>query len=135
LYIGDDFDWSVRVGPRGAVSSRGELNLSVVDREVQEDARRVEFTGNGEHLSQIYFQFEDPVNMRSIGGGGGRAVVRYTAPEKTHRTGIAENGLRFSLFGSDGHHVNSVCRPRYLIGKSSLSRWSALRSWAWIHQK
>ena len=71
LYIGDDFDWSVRVGPRGAVSGRGELNLSVVDREVQEDARRVEFTGNGEHLSQIYFQFEDPVNMRSLEVAGG----------------------------------------------------------------
>ena len=71
LYVGDDFDWSVRAGPRGAVSSRGELNLSVVDREVQEDARRVEFTGNGEHLSQIYFQFEDPVNMRSLEVAGG----------------------------------------------------------------
>ena len=71
LYIGDDFDWSVRVGPRGAVSSRGELNLSVVDREVQEDARRVEFTGTGRHLSQVYFQFEDPVNMRPLEVAGG----------------------------------------------------------------
>ena len=71
LYIGDDFDWSVRVGPRGAVSSRGELNLSVVDREVQEDARRVEFTGTGKHLSQVYFQFEDPVNMRPLEVAGG----------------------------------------------------------------
>ena len=71
LYIGDDFDWSVRVGPRGAVSSRGELNLTVVDREVQEDARRIEFTGNGKHLSQVYFQFEDPVNMRPLEVAGG----------------------------------------------------------------
>ena len=71
LYIGDDFDWSVRVGPRGAVSSRGELNLSVVDREVQEDARRVGFTGTGRHLSQVYFQFEDPVNMRPLEVAGG----------------------------------------------------------------
>ena len=71
LFIGDDFDWSVRVGPRGAVSSRGELNLSVVDREVQEDARRVEFSGNGKHWSQVYFQFEDPVNMRPLEVAGG----------------------------------------------------------------
>jgi beta-glucosidase len=71
LYIGDDFDWSVRVGPRGAVSSRGELNLSVVDRDLQEDARRIEFTGNGKHLSQVYFQFEDPVNMRPLEVAGG----------------------------------------------------------------
>ena len=71
LYIGDDFDWSVRVGPRGAVSSGGELNLSVVDREVQEDARRVEFTVTGKYLSQVYFQFEDPVNMRPLEVAGG----------------------------------------------------------------
>ena len=61
----------MRVGPRGAVSSRGELNLSVVDREVQEDARRVEFSGNGAHWSQVYFQFEDPVNMRPLEVAGG----------------------------------------------------------------
>ena len=66
LFIGDDFDWAVKVGPRGATSARGELSLSVVDREVQEDARRVEFRGSGEHLSQIYFQFENPVDMRQL---------------------------------------------------------------------
>jgi beta-glucosidase len=66
LFIGDDFDWAVKVGPRGATSARGELSLSVVDREIQEDARRVEFRGSGEHLSQIYFQFENPVDMRQL---------------------------------------------------------------------
>ena len=55
----------------------GELNLSVVDREVQEDARRVEFTGNGTHWSQIYFQFEDPVNMRPLEVAGGRCRSIY----------------------------------------------------------
>ena len=66
LFIGDDFDWSVEVGPTGATSARGELSLSVVDRKVQEDARRIEFSGKGEHLSQVYFQFEEPVNMRQL---------------------------------------------------------------------
>ena len=66
LHIGDDFAWSARVGPRGAVSSRGELNLSVLDRKVQDDTWRVDLTGNGKHLSQVYFQFEDPVNMRPL---------------------------------------------------------------------
>ncbi|GIS01823.1 MAG: hypothetical protein CM15mP103_03740 [Gammaproteobacteria bacterium] len=54
LYIGDDFDWSVR-SVRAGRSQVEELNLSVVDREVQEDARRVEFTGTGKHLSQVFF--------------------------------------------------------------------------------
>ena len=66
LFIGDDFDWEVEVGPTGATSGRGELSLTVVDRKVQEDARRIEFTGKGEHLSQVYFQFEEPVNMRQL---------------------------------------------------------------------
>ena len=66
VYLGDDFDWTVEVGAAGATSGRGELSLTVVDRRVQEDARRIEFTGNGQHLSQFYYQFEDPVNMRAL---------------------------------------------------------------------
>ena len=66
LFIGDDFNWAVEVGSTGATSGRGELSLTVVDRKVQEDARRIEFTGKGEHLSQVYFQFEEPVNMRQL---------------------------------------------------------------------
>ena len=66
VYLGDDFDWSVEVGSTVATSGRGELSLTVVDRRVQEDARRIEFTGDGKHLSQFYFQFEDPVNMRAL---------------------------------------------------------------------
>lgn len=86
LYIGDDFDWSVEVGPRGAVSRRGELNLSVVDRNVQEDARRIEFSGDGQHASQIYFQFDDPMNLRPLEMAGGvlsfdiRVLEKPTAP-------------------------------------------------------
>ena len=88
LYVGDDFDWSVEVGPRGAKSARGELSLTVVDRKVQEDARRIEFTGSGEHMSQVYFQFEDPVNMRALEMADGalsfdmRLLQRPTEPVK-----------------------------------------------------
>ena len=118
MYIGDDFDWSVRVGPRGAVSSRGELNLSVVDREVQEDARRVEFTGSGKHLSQIYFQFEDPVNMRPLEVAGGALSFDIRLLKKPTEQVAAQNGLRLSLFGANGYHVHSLssCCP---IGRSS----------------
>ena len=88
LYVGDDFDWSVEVGPRGGTSARGELSLTVVDRKVQEDARRIEFSGSGEHLSQVYFQFEDPVNMRALEMADGalsfdmRLLQRPTEPVK-----------------------------------------------------
>ena len=88
LFIGDDFDWSVEVGPRGATSKRGELSLTVVDRKVQEDARRLEFTGKGKHLSQVYFQFHDPVNMRPLEMADGalsfdmRLIKRPSQPVK-----------------------------------------------------
>ena len=38
----------------------------MVDPKVQEDARRLEFTGKGKHFSQVYFHFHDPVNMRPL---------------------------------------------------------------------
>ena len=90
LFVGDDFDWSVEAGPRGAMSKRGELSLTVVDRKVQEDARRLEFTGNGKHLSRVYFQFHDPVNMRPLEMADGalsfdmRLIKRPSQPVKLH---------------------------------------------------
>ncbi|MDG2461178.1 MAG: exo 1,3/1,4-beta-D-glucan glucohydrolase [Luminiphilus sp.] len=71
LFVGDELDWSLAVGSRGGASLLGELQLSVVDRHVQEDARRVQFTGSGNHLSQVYFQFEEPVDMTDIESAGG----------------------------------------------------------------
>lgn len=82
LYIGDDFDWAVKVGPRGAVSGRGELSLSVVDRELQEDARRLEFMGEGKYLSQVYFQFDEPVNMRALEMANGALSIEMRLLKK-----------------------------------------------------
>ena len=71
LYVGDELDWSLAVGPRGGKSPRGELQLSVIDRHVQEDARRAVFSGNGNHLSQLYFQYDEPVDMTDLEAVGG----------------------------------------------------------------
>ncbi len=71
LYVGDGLDWSLAVGPRGGKSSRGELQLSVIDRHVQEDARRAVFSGTGDHLSQLYFQYDEPVDMTDLEAAGG----------------------------------------------------------------
>lgn len=71
LFIGDDAKWNVSVGPRGAVTKRGELAVSVVDRHVQEDARRVTWTGDGANASQIYFQYDVPVNVDRLRLRGG----------------------------------------------------------------
>ena len=71
LYVGDGLDWSLAVGPRGGKSLRGELQLSVVDRHVQEDARRADFSGNGDHLSQLYFQYDEAVDISILEAAGG----------------------------------------------------------------
>ena len=71
LYVGDGLDWSHAVGPRGGRSPRGELQLTVIDRYVQEDARRADFSGNGDHLSQLYFQYDEPVDMTDLESVGG----------------------------------------------------------------
>ena len=71
LYVGDGLDWSRAVGPRGGRSPRGELQLTVIDRHVQEDARRADFSGNGDHLSQLYFQYDEPVDMTDLESVGG----------------------------------------------------------------
>ena len=71
LYVGDELDWSLALGPRGGKSPRGELQLSVIDRHVQEDARRAVFSGNGDHLSQLYFQYDEPVDMTDLEAVGG----------------------------------------------------------------
>jgi hypothetical protein len=34
LYVGDEGDWSLAVGPRGGKSTYGEVQLSVIDRHV-----------------------------------------------------------------------------------------------------
>lgn len=75
LYVGDALDWSIVVGPRGGRSSRGELQLSVVDRHIQEDARRADFSGSGEHLSQVYFQYDEAVDMTPLEAVGGVLTV------------------------------------------------------------
>ena len=71
LYVGDELDWSLAMGPRGGKSSRGELQLSVIDRHVQEDARRAVFSGTGDHLSQLYFQYDEAVDMTDLEAVGG----------------------------------------------------------------
>lgn len=83
LYVGDEGDWSLAVGPRGGQSTYGELQLSVIDRHVQEDARRADFSGTGERLSQLYFQYDEAVDMtdlESIGGVLAMELRLHTPP-------------------------------------------------------
>jgi beta-glucosidase len=55
----------------------------VIDRHVQEDARRADFSGTGERLSQLYFQYDEAVDMthlESIGGVLAMELRLHTPP-------------------------------------------------------
>ena len=49
--------------------------MSVIDRRVQEDARRVEWTGDGKRPSQIYFRADIPINIEDMTATGGMLVM------------------------------------------------------------
>ncbi len=99
LYVGDE----ARLVPGrralvGGKSSRGELQLSVVDRHVQEDARRADFSGTGERLSQLYFQYDEAVDMTHLEAVGGVFWPWTCACTRRRRPRVLlQHGLRLAL--------------------------------------
>ena len=73
LFVGNASNWSVISGPRGVATDDEALAVSVIDYKVQEDARRITWSGYGETPSQLYFGAEEPVNLVSMAEKG--AVV------------------------------------------------------------
>ncbi len=62
FYLGNEADWRVPAPDgRGRTRSALGLTLTAVDRNVQEDARRAEWSGRG--ASQLYLQGPAPVDM------------------------------------------------------------------------
>lgn len=75
LYLGNRLDWVIPSGPRGGATKDSQLSVSVIDRRVQEDARRVEWTGDGKRPSQIYFRADIPINIEDMTATGGMLVM------------------------------------------------------------
>jgi beta-glucosidase len=75
LYLGNRLDWAIASGPRGGTTKDNQLSVSVIDRRMQEDARRVEWTGDGKRSSQVYFRADVPINIESMSATGGAVVM------------------------------------------------------------
>jgi beta-glucosidase len=75
LYLGNRLDWVIPSGPRGGSTKDNQLSVSVIDRRVQEDSRRVEWTGDGKRPSQIYFRADIPINIEEMSATGGAIVM------------------------------------------------------------
>jgi beta-glucosidase len=75
LYLGNELDWTVASGPRGGATRDEQLAVSVIDHRVQEDARRLEWTGDGNRNSQAYFRTDNPINISDLSSTGGAMVI------------------------------------------------------------
>ena len=65
-YVGDESHWAKPVEANITESAFGELVVRTVDRLVQEDSRRLEWTGNGSRYSQFYWKSEESVDLTAL---------------------------------------------------------------------
>ena len=66
LYLGDSADWRQPVTGNNMVSQQGGLSLSAIDNAVQEDARRLIWSGESGQPSQFYWQSPLPVDLTAL---------------------------------------------------------------------
>lgn len=77
LFTGDPSDWAVEVTGSRSQSSTGSVVVEAIDRMVQEDARRVSFTGANDRLSVIYMQSEYPTDLTDLNEAGGALAIDF----------------------------------------------------------
>ena len=75
LYLGNELDWAVASGPRGGVTRDEQLAISVIDYRVQEDARRLSWSGDGSRPGQVYFRSDDSIDLTEMADKGGVIVM------------------------------------------------------------
>lgn len=83
LFLGDPLNWRQRVTTSRAESPTGAVRLRTVDVVVQEDARRVEWSG--EAPGQVYLQTAIPHDVAALAAEGGMLRARlivHEAPTK-----------------------------------------------------
>lgn len=71
LYLGNELDWEVASGPRGGSTLDDQLTVSVIDYQVQEDARRIHWSGDKERPSQVYFRSDAAIDLTDMAHNGG----------------------------------------------------------------
>ena len=82
LFTGDPSDWAVEATGSRSQSSTGSVVVESIDRVVQEDARRLTFTGADDRLSVVYMQSEYPTDLSDLDEAGGALVIDFRVVEK-----------------------------------------------------
>ncbi|EHQ57502.1 beta-glucosidase-like glycosyl hydrolase [gamma proteobacterium HIMB55] len=77
LFSGDSSDWAVEATSSSSQSSTGSVTIEAIDRLVQEDARRLTFTGAEGRLSQVYMQSEYPTDLTALNDAGGALSIDF----------------------------------------------------------
>lgn len=80
LFVGDPGNWRVPVTGSGGISQQGNVAISRIDRLVQEDSLRLQWTGPG----QVYFQAGAPrdLTVAAATGGALSMILRVVEPPK-----------------------------------------------------
>ena len=66
IFLGDSADWRQPVNGNNMSSRQGDLNFSTIDNAIQEDARRLVWSGKSGDLSQFYWQSLLPVDLTAL---------------------------------------------------------------------
>ncbi len=74
LYLGDQLDPARAAGPGNARSAEGNLTLSVIDKDVQEDARRLEWR-KADSASTVFFAKGQPWDASGLLASDGALVL------------------------------------------------------------
>jgi beta-glucosidase len=84
LFIGDVENWKVPVFGPAATSEASGISVTSIDKDIQEDARRVTWHGNGN--AQAYFQASHPLDLSSLTSQEASLVFEamlHSLPEST----------------------------------------------------
>lgn len=79
-FIGDGSDWAQELTDTSAVSSFGDLKVSVVDGKLQGDSRYARWSGD--HWSQLYWQSEDRIDLTPLVEQSASLVMTYRVDKR-----------------------------------------------------
>jgi beta-glucosidase len=74
-YVGDDSDWQREISGTQGSSAQGGLTVTTVDVLVQEDSRKLSWTGG--HESQFYWQAGSPADLTDLATRNGALMLEF----------------------------------------------------------
>ena len=82
LYIGDQADWAVPITSAVQTSVNGVVAIESFDYRVQEDARRIEFSGGGVQEGQFFIDSDVATDLSKLAEEGGALVMEMRVSEQ-----------------------------------------------------